>query len=175
MEIPAEEYRQVKIAHHMLIVVTIMALFVTITGILAQAQSRKEKDEARLAQSEKPRDVPGGVSFLVKMPADKAFDAAVRYFQTHGIALDESPKKELGQLTAAMRIVDVGGFRNINKEYRTYVTLIRDGDSTTTVRVKVTEQQRTKHLQAEPWTDPKVLDKETAETADQLKVALTTP
>jgi len=164
-----------KIAHRMLIVVAIMALFVTITGTPAQAQNRKEKKEARIAESEKPRDVPGGASFVAKMPADKAFDAAVRYFQTHDIALDESSKKELGQLTTAMRIVDVGGFRNNNKGYRTYVMFIRDGDSTTTVKVKVTEQQRTKHLQAEPWTDPKVLDKETAETADQLKAALTTP
>jgi hypothetical protein len=107
------------------------------------------------------------------MPADKAFDAAVKYFQTHDVALDESSKKELGQLTTAMRIVDIGGFRNNNKGYRTYVTFIRDGESTTTVKVRVTVQQRTKHLQAEPWTDPKVLDKETAETAEQLKAALT--
>lgn len=164
-----------KITHRLLVVVTITALFVTITGTLAQAQSRKEKQDARLAESEKPRDVPGGVSFVAKMPADKAFDAAVRYFQMHDVALDESSKKELGQLTTAIRIVDVGGLRNNNKGYRTYVTFIRDDDSATTVKVKVTEQQRTKHLQAEPWTDPKVLDEETAETADQLKAALTTP
>ena len=164
-----------KIAHRMLITVTIVVSHVTIMGTPVQAQNRKEKSEARLAESEKPRDVPGGVSFVAKMPADKAFDSAVRYFQTHDLALDESSKKDLGQLTTAIRIVDVGGFRNNNKGYRTYVTFIRDGDSTTTVKVKVTEQQRTKHLQAEPWTDPKVLDKETAETADQLKAALTTP
>jgi hypothetical protein len=96
-----------------------------------------------------------------------------RYFQTHDIALDESSKKELGQLTTALRIVDIGGFRNNNKGYRTYVTFIRDGDATTTVKVKTTEQQRTKHLQAEPWTEPKVLDKETSEAAEQLKAALT--
>ncbi len=156
-----------------LIVVTIMALFVTIIETPTQAQNRKEKKEARLAESEKPRNVPGGVSFVASMPADKAFDAAVKHFQTHDVALDESSKKELGQLVTAMRIVDVGGFRNNNKGYRTYVTFIRESDSTTTVKVKVTEQQRTKHLQAEPWTDPKVLEKETAETADQLKTALT--
>ncbi len=164
-----------KIADRVLTGFTIAALCVTIIGTPAQAQNRKEKQEARLAESEKPRDVPGGVSFVAKMPADKAFDAAVRYFQMHDVALDESSKKELGQLTTAMRIVDVGGFRNNNKGYRTYVTFIRDDDSTTTLKVKVTEQQRTKHAQAEPWSDPKVLDKETAETADQLKAALTTP
>jgi hypothetical protein len=156
-----------------LIVATTVALFVTIAGTPAQAQSRKEKKEARLAESEQPRNVTGGVTFLVNMPSDKAFDAVVKYFQTHDVALDESSKKELGQLTTAMRVVDVGGFRNNNKGYRTYVTFIRESDSTTTVKVKVTEQQRTKHLQAEPWTDPKVMDKETAETADQLKTALT--
>ena len=164
-----------KKARRTLLVITVTALFVTIAASPAQAQNRKERKEARLAESEKPRDVPGGASFIAKVPADKAFDAAVRYFQTHDIALDESSKKELGQLTTALRIVDVGGFRNNNKGYRTYVTFIRDGDSTTTVKVKVTEQQRTKHAQAEPWTDPKVMDKETAETADQLKAVLTTP
>src|SRR5260370_2186412 len=163
-----------KITCRMFIVVTIVALFVTITGTPARAQNRKEKKQARLAESEKPRDITGGVSFVSQMPADKAFDAAVKYFQTHDIALDESSKKELGQLTTAMRIVDVGGFRNNNKGDRTYVTFIRDGDATTTRKVKVTEQQRTKHLQAEPWTDPKVLDKETAETVDQVKATITT-
>ena len=161
--------------HHTLIVVTISALFVTLMGLPAHAQGLHEKIQARLAESEKPRNVPGGVSFVVKMPADKAFDTVVRYFQMHDIALDDSSKKEIGQLITAMRIVDVGGFRNNNKGYRTYVTFIRDDDSTTTVKVKVTEQQRTKHAQAEPWTEPKVLDKETAETADQLKTALTMP
>jgi hypothetical protein len=160
-----------KIAQRMLI----MALSFTITGSPARAQDRKEKKEARLAESEKPRDVPGGASFIANLPADKAFDTALRYFQTHDVTLNESSKKDLGPLTTAMRIVDVGGLRNNNTGYRTYVTFIREGDSTTTVKVKVTEQQRTKHLQAEPWTDPKVLDKETAETADQLKAALTTP
>ncbi len=163
-----------KIVRYMLTLIMIAALFGTI-GKPAQAQSRKDKQAARLAESEKPRDVAGGVSFVANMPADKAFDAAVRYFQTHDVALDESSKKELGQLTTAMRIVDVGGFRNNNKGYRTYVTFIRDSDSATTVKVKVTEQQRTKHLQAEPWTDPKILDKDTTDTADQLKKALATP
>ena len=155
-----------KIANRMFIVAMIVTLFVTITGTPAQAQNRKGRKEARLAESEKPRDLTGGVSFVVKIPADKAFDAAVRYFQTHDVALDESSKKDLGQLTTAMRIVDVGGLRNNNKGYRTYVTFIRDGDSTTTVKVKVTEQRRT---------DPKVLDKDTTETADQLKAALAAP
>ena len=76
------------------------------------------------------------------MPADRAFDAVVKYFQIHDSAIDEASKKELGQLITAMKIVDVGGFRNNNKGYRTYVTFIHDSDSSTTVKVKVTIQQR---------------------------------
>ena len=151
----------------------VIVAFLTMIASTSAAQSRKEKDAARLADSEKPREVPGGTSFEVHMPADRAFDAAVKYFQTHDTALDESSKKDLGQLTTAMRIVDVGGFRNNNKGYRTYVTFIRNDESSTTVKVKVTEQQRTKHLQAEPWTDPKILEKETADTAAELKAAMT--
>ena len=154
------------------LVVAAIALFVIIPATSAQAQSRKEKKEARQAESEQPRNVPGGVSFQVSLPADKAFDATVKYFQTHDVALDESSKKDLGQLITAIRIVDVGGFRNNNKGFRTYVTFIRDSDTVTTVKIKVTEQQRSKHLQAEPWSEPKVLDVETTETADQLKTTL---
>ncbi len=153
--------------------ILIMAVFSMTTIMPGQAQNRRNKNEARLAESEKPREIGGGTSFVATMPADKAFDVAVRYFQMHDIALDESTKKEIGQLTTVMRIVDVGGFRNNNRGYRTYVTFIRDSDSATTVKVKVTVQQRTKHVQAEPWTDPKIADKETTETADQLKTALT--
>lgn len=153
-----------------ILIVVIIVLFVASPST---AQSRRERKEARLAESEMPRNVAGGVSFEANISADKAFDAAVKYFQKHDIALDETSKKDLGQLVTAMRIVDVGGFLNNNKGYRTYVTFIRETDSTTTVKVKVTEQVRTKHLQAEPWSDPAVLDKETAAQAEELKTALT--
>lgn len=154
-------------------VVTIAALFIVFAGNNAWSQNRREKKEARIAESEKPRNIPGGQTFSVKMPSDKAFDVAVKYFQRHDVALDESSNKDLGQLITAMQIVDVGGFRNNNRGYRTYVTFIREDDFTTTVKLKVTEQKRTKHLQAEPWTDPKILEDKTTETADQLKEAFT--
>jgi len=106
------------------------------------------------------------------MPADRAFDGAVKYFQLHDSAIDEASKKELGQLITAIKIVNVGGFRNNNKGYRTYVTFIHDSDSSTTVKVKVTVQQRSNHGQPDPWSEPKILDKETADTVEQLKAAL---
>ena len=151
----------------------IIAIIALVVAMPAMAQSRSERKAVRLAESEMPRNVVGGVSFEANISADKAFDVAVKYFQKHDIALDESSKKDLGQLVTAMRIVDVGGFLNNNKGYRTYATFIRETDSTTTVKVKVTEQVRTKNLYAEPWSDPVVMDKETAVQAEELKTALT--
>ena len=55
---------------------------------------------------------------------------------------------------------------------RVQVTLIKDTDTATTVKVAVTEQKWKKLLQTEPWSDPKVNDKESAKTADQIKAAL---
>lgn len=93
----------------------IVAIIALVVAIPATAQSRSERKEARLAESEMPRNVVGGVSFEANIAADKAFDAAVKYFQKHDIALDGSSKRDLGQLVTAMRIVDVGGFLNNNK------------------------------------------------------------
>jgi hypothetical protein len=150
----------------------ILAIFVAVAFTSPRAQSLHDKIQARAAESGKPRDVPGGTTFSVPMPADRAFDAVVKYFQIHDSAIDESSKKELGQLITAMKIVDVGGFRNNNKGYRTYVTFIHDSDSSTTVKVKVTIQQRSNHGQPDPWSEPKILDKETADTTAELKAAL---
>jgi len=136
------------------------------------AQSLKERKAARLAESEKPRMIPGGISFQVKLPANKAFDAVLAFFHNNDIAIDESSNRELGQLVTALHIVDVGGFLNNNKGYRTYITFMRETDFTTTIKVKVAVQVRTKHLRTEPWGDPQILDADTAALADELKKLL---
>lgn len=153
-------------------IVACVLLASTVMAPQLLAQSRQEKREARNAESAKPRQVPGGITFQVKMTASDAFDAVLKQMQLNNVTLDESTKKDLGQMISEMEIVDVGGFRNNNKGYRTYVTFIKEGDALTTVRVNVTVQQRTKHLQAEPWSDPKVDDERTIKLADALKSAL---
>jgi hypothetical protein len=130
------------------------------------------KIDARAEESAKPSDVPGGVAFTVPIPADKAFDLALKYFQLHDLDMDDSSKKDLGQLVSTLKVVKVGGFKNNNLGFRTYVTVIKESETSATIKVKVTEQKRTNHLQPEPWTEPQVLDKESNDTADQLKASM---
>ena len=55
---------------------------------------------------------------------------------------------------------------------RVYVVLIKETDTTTTVKVAVSEQKRKKLLQTEPWGDPKLNEKESDKIATDLKTAL---
>ena len=55
---------------------------------------------------------------------------------------------------------------------RVYVTLIKDTEKTTTVKVAVAEQKRKKLLQTEPWGDPKVNSEKSSKLADDIKAAL---
>ena len=53
------------------------------------------------------------------------------------------------------------------------MSLIKESDTETTVKVVATVQKRYKALQVEPWSDP-VLDKEkTSSAASDLKAAIT--
>jgi hypothetical protein len=156
--------------------VTIVVAALTIASP-ASAQSFKEKQaakrEAKIAESEKPANIAEGASiFSVNLATSAAFDAALRHFQLKGVTIDEASRKDLGQLMTEIEVVDVGGYRNNNRGYRTMLTFIRDTDTSSTVRIVVTEQKRTKHHVTEPWTKPELNAERTAEAAEQLKQLL---
>jgi hypothetical protein len=149
-----------------------VTLCLGVSATASHAQGLHAKIQQRLADSEKPRDVPGGSTFTVPMPVDQAFNKTVKYFPLQDVAIDEASKKELGQIVTAIKVVKVGGFRNNEHGYRTYVTFVKDTDNSTIVKVKVAMQMRSNHLQPDPWGDPKIQEKETAETLENLKAAL---
>jgi len=52
-----------------------------------------------------------------------------------------------------------------------YVTLIKDNETSTTLKVAVSEQKRKKLLQTEPWGDPKVNSEKSSKLAEDIKAA----
>ena len=154
------------------VALALMLIVLLCSSLPVAAQNRRERREARVTESGKPQKLTGGVTFQAAMSPGDSFDAAVKYLQLQSLTLDESSRKDLGQIISDMEIVDVGGFRNNNRGYRTYITLIRENDNLTTVRVIVSEQKRTKHLQAEPWGTATVNTEKTNKAADELKKAL---
>jgi len=63
-----------------------------------------------------------------------------------------------------------GGWRQTGT--RTQITLIKENDTTTQVRVVVTEQKRFKMLQTEAWGDAKVNQEKSANLAKEIKAYL---
>jgi hypothetical protein len=130
-------------------------------------QSRAEKKQAKLEESAKPKNVAGGVKFHVQKSYQDTYEALLNWVKRADYTI-EGADKETGIITTAMTIT--GGYSQTGT--RLILTLIKDSDTATTVKVVVTEQKRKKLLATEPWSDPKVNDKETEKIADQVKVTV---
>jgi uncharacterized surface anchored protein len=125
------------------------------------------KREAKVAESEKPRNVKGGTTFQVSVTYDKPYDGALNFLKRQGYTID-SAAADTGQIITAIDIK--GGYSQTGT--RIQVTCIKDDDAKTSVRVLVTEQKRKKLLQTEPWSDPKADEAESAKIADQIKAVI---
>lgn len=134
-----------------------------------QAQGRKARKEARLAESEKPKNVSGGVTFKANQSFEKTYEVVLNHLKREGHTID-SADKDVGQIITAIDIK--GGYSQTGT--RIQITLIKDSETQTTVRVAVTKQKRKKALQTEPWSDPKVDNDESTTVADAIKAALPT-
>ncbi|MGO9239700.1 MAG: hypothetical protein ACLQBJ_02730 [Bryobacteraceae bacterium] len=125
------------------------------------------RHDRKVAESDRPKNVAGGVTFQVNDAYDNSYDIALNYLKRGGHTID-SADKDVGQIITAIEIT--GGYSQTGT--RIQVTLIKDSDTQTSVRVAVTKQKRKKALQAEPWSDPKVDDAESTTVADALKMAI---
>ena len=131
------------------------------------AQSRHERKMAQIEESAKPKNVPGGIKFQVSKSYQDTYESALNWIKKADYTI-ELADKETGQIATAMTIT--GGYRQTGT--RLILTLIKESDSVTTVKVAVTQQKRSKLLQAEPWGDPKVNDDESQKIVDQLKAVI---
>jgi len=132
-----------------------------------QAQSRGERREQAIRESEKPRNLTGGNKFTVKLGYGKTYDSVLNSLKKADYSL-ESASQETGQIITTL--VVEGGWRQ--KGRRLIVTLIKEKDGATTIKCVVTLQTRYKALQTEPWSEPTIDEEETSKVARSLAETL---
>lgn len=133
----------------------------------ANAGSRRERRQAAIEESAKPRTVAGAETFQVTVPYDQAYETVLNFLKRRDHAI-ESASKETGQIFTSLVIT--GGYRQTGT--RVQAVLIKDSDAASTIKVAVTTQKRFKALQTEPWSDPKIDPEQSRALAEELKAAL---
>lgn len=142
-------------------------VFLVSTAALPVHAQRHDRKLAQIEDSAKPRSISGGSRFQVENRYDAVYEKVLLFLKRaeHSI---ESASKDTGQITTEMTIK--GGWSQTGT--RIYVFLIKDTNSSTTIRVVVSEQKRKKLFQTEPWDEPKVNVGESQILADDLKSAI---
>ena len=143
----------------------VVAAFSLLTAPV-RASSHDER-EAAIAESGKARSVPGAEKFTLEMPSDKVFAAIVTALQKADYEIADA-NKDGGFISTAL--VVTGGWRQTGT--RVVVTVIRDSDTASIVKVVVTEQKRYKAIQTEPWSEPTAHAAKTKELAALLRTTL---
>jgi len=145
----------------------LLLLAALMLGLSVAHASRADRKNQEITDSSKPVAVKGGSSFVVPSAFNGTFETVARALKK----ADESvvvADREAGLI--ATDITVTGGWRQTGT--RTVVSLIKESDAETTVKVTATIQKRFKALQVEPWSAP-VLDKEkTASVAAALQTAI---
>jgi hypothetical protein len=129
----------------------------------AQLHQRKQGELEQWAQV---TATAVGVTFQASLSYEKCFEAVNNFLKRAGHEI-ETANKDGGSIVTAMEIS--GKYTQTGT--RLHVTLIKDNDTQTSVRVAVTAQKRKKLLATEPWSNPKVDDSQTSKIAAYLEEA----
>jgi hypothetical protein len=127
----------------------------------SQFQQRKQSELEQSAQVTSPAP---GVTFQAPLSYEKCFDAVNNFLKRAGHEI-ETANKDGGSIVTAMEITR----RYTHTRIR--VTMIKDSNTQTSVRVAVTTQKRKKLLATEAWSNPKVDDSQTSKIAADLEEA----
>lgn len=138
-----------------------------VLGPSLEAQSRRERHEAAVRESEKPRSVTGGKEFVVATPYGDVYSAILTYLKKHEYTID-SADRDVGQIFTSIEVK--GKWRQTGT--RLQITLIEEDDEETTVRVAITRQKRYKAVKTEPWSEPQVDEEASRKAAAALRNAL---
>jgi hypothetical protein len=141
-------------------------MLVSVSGFLL-AQSRKERKEAKIEESAKPKAVAGGVRFQVQKAYLETYDALLNWAKRADYTIDRGDRDN-GQIITGMTVT--GGYSQTGT--RVVFTIIKESETLTTVKLALTEQKRKKLLSTEPWSDPKVNEKESEKLAERVKSAM---
>ena len=131
------------------------------------AQSRHERKAKELAESAQPKGLAGGVTFQTPLSMDRCFETVLNDLKRKGHDI-EIADRDAGRIVTAMEIAG----SHSQTGTRILVTLIKDSDTQTSVRVAVSSQKRKKLLTTEPWSDPRVDEEASGSVARQLEEAL---
>src|SRR5947207_1532349 len=124
-------------------------LAISMCSSVIPAQGLHDTIEKRKEESAKPKNVAGGVKFQVQKSYQDTYEALLNWVKRADYTI-ESADKETGMITTAMTIT--GGYSQTGT--RLMLTLIKDSDNATTLKVVVSEQKRKKLLAPDPWSDP---------------------
>src|SRR5690242_20213929 len=108
------------------------------------AQSRKQRRVAQVAESAKAGNVPGGVALDTALPYQMAYNAVRNHHKRRAYSI-KSADRDVGQIVTAMTIT--GGYTQTGT--RVQVTLLKENETKTSLRVTVTQQKRKRLLQTE--------------------------
>ena len=139
-----------------------LSLALAICGVM-QPLCAGESSQEKSSQPE----TAGSATFTDSSGIDRVFVVVLEYLKKQGYTI-ESADKNVGQIITTMDIK--GGFTQTGTKVQ--VTLIRDNDTQTTVRVAVTTQRRVKGATEHPWRNIKIDPKESSRIAEELKTAL---
>jgi hypothetical protein len=145
----------------------IAALVLLISSCASLGGSRHERKMAVAEQSGQATAASGGETFQTSQPFEKLYEKVVNFLKIKNETI-ETADQTVGQIITAMTVS--GGWRQTGT--RIQITLIKENDTTTQVRVVVTEQKRYKLLQTEPWGDAKVNQGKSADLAKRIKAYL---
>jgi len=154
--------------HYKLIVLSTVLLILSAQSPIF-TQGRHERKQQQIEESAKANGVSGGTTIQITLSYDKTFDRVLNYLKRNDYTIDIG-NRDSGQIVTAMIIK--GGYSQTGT--RIYVSLIKDSDTSTTMKIAVSEQKRKKLLQTEPWGTAKVDSEATSKLADNIKTALGT-
>ena len=155
---------------YLIVLVLVMCTFYFVGPQGLPAQGLHAKIEARKKESEKPKPIAGGVRFQVAKSFDATYEKVVNWVNHEDYTIDPAEtRKEIGQITTVIAQTS-GGYSQSGRRLR--ITVIKDDETTTTLKVIVEDLKRKKLLAAEPWSDPKLNEKESQLVADQVKGTL---
>jgi hypothetical protein len=126
----------------------------------------EQRKQGELEQSAQVTSPAAGVTFQASVSYENCFDAVNNLLKRAGHEI-ETANKDVGSIVTAMEIT--GKYTQTGT--RVHVTLIKDSDTRTSVRVAVTAQKLKKLLATEPWSNPKVGDSQSSKIAGDLQEA----
>ena len=131
-------------------------------------QSRSERKQQLIEESGKVKSVKGGGQVInVDLAYDDVYEKLLNFLKKKDETI-ELANRETGQIASAISIE--GGWKQTGT--RAQFTLIKEAEKSTTVKVQMTEMQRYKALQVEPWDDPVLNKEKTIKLAEEVKVFL---